>query len=421
MRKKRVSLNKALSCVIYAQCFGLTAGALFGNGFMTAWLKDLGLSGSFIVLILSLPSAISVLCGIPAAFWADSRGKKFVGNLGSIITALSLGIFALPAFFETPSPMVAVCVGIFMFSFGGALFGSSWFGLISPIIPKTYRGRFFGRLRISWQIVNIIISFIIMRMLALYPSPKTFGVTLLVVMAIVLFRSWPYRYIPERPDSGRDSRESFFKSTMNLLSCPVYRKFLQYTFIVTFLTGSLGTMGALLQKDALNFSNDTIVLMGNIMFIGNVIGFYIGGQVVDKLSSYTMFLWGHVLKAFIMLALPLHIVIESKQLLFGVVYFLFGLISAAAGIAGSSHLFAVMPGTQRSLGTTMSVVVNSFAITIAGFAISGITAVVDLYPLQVGATKFSIYDLILLALGGILLCTLPSLKLLRANKPVEYS
>ncbi len=421
MPPKKISLNKALLCAIIAQILGGTSGTVFSNGFMTAWMKELKLSGSFILLLMSLPSATGVFLGIPAAYWADSRGKKFVGNLGSILTALSFGVFALPAFFQSLSPMVTICVGMFMFSLGTTLFNSSWLGLISPIIPKSYRGRFFGRLRMSWRVVTVILSFIIMGMLALCPGQKTFGITLLVVMVIVLLRSWPYKYIPERPDSGHESRESIIKSSLNLFKAPVYRNFILYLFIITLLTGSFGTLTTLIEKEVLQFSNDTIVLMGNILFVGTVVGFYVGGQVVDKINCFSMFLWGQVLNSILLMSLSLHLVSDYDQIIVGTVFFLFGAGTAAVGIATSSQLFAVMPGTQRALATTMCTVAGYLGIFISGFTVSGITVIVDLYPVQIGTVKVSIYDIVMTSLGIILFCSLPALKLLRANREIRDS
>lgn len=418
---KRINLDKALKCVIIAQCFGLTSGVVFGNGFMASWFEVLGIESAEILFILALPSAVGAFSGIPAAYWADRKGKLFVGNLGSIISALGLGVLALPAFFDFIPPKTAAYTGVFFSSLGGSIFGSSWFGLIGPIIPKSYRGRFLGNLRISWQFVNIVLSLTVVQLLASHKdNPMVFGWTLLVVMCLVFMRTIPYLMIPERPDRVGSKRTGIIKSTRTLMACKTYRNFVFYLFIYTFLTGSFVNLAKMIQIDVLKFDKSVVVGIGTTMFVGSIAGFYIGAQIVDKLSAFTMFLTGQIVSAILMILMSFHqflsfetILVGTTNLpetiLVGTILFLFGLIGAAVGIASSAHLFAVMPHSNRSMGTTLAGVGTALALFLSTVTMSKITEICGIFPVQ----NYSIYDILTLILGVSLIVALPAIKLLK--------
>ncbi len=406
--EKRVNLDKALKCVIIAQCFGLTSGVVFGNGFMASWFKEIGIESSEILFILALPSAVGAFSGIPAAHWADRKGKLFVGNLGSVINALGLGVLALPAFFDI-SPKLAAYLGVFLNSLGGSIFGSSWFGLIGPIIPKSYRGRFLGNLRISWQFVNIILSLIVVQLLAAYSGRMVFGCVLLTVMGLVFVRTIPYLMIPERPDYAEAAKTGLIKSVFTLMKCRTYRNFVFYLFVFYFLTGSFVNLSKMLQIDVLKLDNSVVVGIGTTMFVGSMIGFYLGGQIVDKLSAFKMFFIGQVISSVLMLLVVSHLFIGFETELVAVVMFLFGLTGAAVGIASSAHLFAVMPHSNRSMGTTLAGVSTALALFLSAVMVSKITDVFGIFPIE----GYSVYDMIIAVLGTTLLLALPAIKLLK--------
>lgn len=408
--KKRVNLDKALKCVIIAQCFGLTSGVVFGNGFMASWFKALGIPSAEVIFILALPSAVGAFSGIPAAYWADRKGKLFVGNLGSVISAFGLGILALPAFFDFISPKTAAYAGVFFSSLGSSVFGSSWFGLIGPIIPKNYRGRFLGNLRISWQFVNVVLSLTVVQLLADYKgSPSVFGWTLLVVMVLVLMRSIPYLMIPERPDSVEAHRSTLLKSVMTLMKCRTYRNFVFYLFIFYFLTGSFASLSKMLQIDVLKLEDSVVVGIGTITFVGSIVGFYLGGQIVDRLSTVKMFLTGQVVSASLMLLIIAHLFIPGEMMLVSLVMFFFGLTGSAVGIASSAHLFAVMPHSNRSMGTTLAGVSTAVALFLSSLIVSKITAVCGIFPVE----DYSVYDILIFIFGSSLVAALPAIKLLK--------
>ena len=50
---------------------------------------------------------------------------------------------------------------------------------------------------------------------------------------------------------------------------------------------------SLLEKDVLDFSDDRIVLIGNLMVLGGMLGFVLGGRMVDRFGTKYVFLCCH--------------------------------------------------------------------------------------------------------------------------------
>ena len=46
---------------------------------------------------------------------------------------------------------------------------------------------------------------------------------------------------------------------------------------------------SLLEKDVLGFSDDRIVLIGNLMALGGMLGFVLGGRMVDRFETKYVF------------------------------------------------------------------------------------------------------------------------------------
>ena len=54
-------------------------------------------------------------------------------------------------------------------------------------------------------------------------------------------------------------------------------------------TGACPMIFSLLEKDVLGFSDDRIVLIGNLMALGGMLGFVLGGRMVDRFGTKYVF------------------------------------------------------------------------------------------------------------------------------------
>jgi MFS family permease len=411
MTKKRFNLKKSLNAIIFTQVVGLFALVLLSNGFMTLWFKKLGIASSSILLFKSVPSLVGLFAFVPLAFLADRFGKKLIGGIGNLVLVLSFLVLALPGLIPSTSTQLETWgfLSYLLISIGMVMFSSSWFGLIGPVIPSKSRGSFFATLRISWQAISIVVTFIVMTIVKKYTSIQAFSAILIISAIALIIRFIPYLSIHEFNDRSRSGGDSFFKLIRQFLSDQKYRLFCLYAFINGCLLGTLITQFILLQTDILIFSDSAVLLTGNIMLLGSILGFYIGGKLTKRLGDIQVMVIGTTL-VILMILLPLtrYIIKEDPLWLIGTSLFFIGLIVSANGIGSSSFILAIIPRDNRSFANALNGSFSSLGVTLAGLTTSKLVKNFDLYPVF-SLPNLSIYDLFLALLAGVAFCSLPIL------------
>jgi len=268
--------------------------------------------------------------------------------------------------------MPILILGTAVFAIGYASYLSTWFALLSPIIPENVRGAFFGKLRFSWQAVGVLFVSIYSLFFSHDSELWVFQIILGVSLLALIIRYPVYRAIPELENTGR--RGSFGEAFGSVLRADNYLPFCCYVFLLMLFVFAAPQLFNLIEKKVLNLGDSTIVWMGNLTMIGSVAGFALGGKAVDKLGTKSVFLGCHfgysvVIGAFLfrdMSPLPLTVYVGALHFLFGVTY-------AASSIAISTEMLALVPKLNKSLATALC-----GSLTEGGKALSGIFSAMTL-------------------------------------------
>lgn len=400
-----------LNLIILSQSLGMISMTVFQNGFMLTFLSALGLSQATILALLALPQLMFFLLILPFAFLSDRMSKKKVGIWGHGCCIGGFLILWLAPLFSS-SHEISMYFGIGLFGAGAAIFGSSWFALLKPIVPEEIRGRFFGTLRASWQIVAIVFTFLTTLVLQEESSPFVFQTILGIITLFLVIRLVLYLRIPEVPQPSE--KESLWHSLKFIIKIPGYLQFCCYLFLLMLFVGNVPWIFNLLEQQYLGFSDDEIVLMGNFLAGGFLLGFYFGGKSVDRWGTRPVFLsihflFGIVLFAFISRAwMPL-----PSTFFLGLLTTIFGICLAASSVASSTEMMLLIPNENVSLSTALNV-----ALTAGGTALSGILAgqILDLQILntswQLWGEPMNELDSILLGCGTMVLLLVVTLGLI---------
>ena len=387
-------IKRALRNIVIGQCAGLLGPLLFGNGFMLAYVLRLGIPAYRILFLFALLPLISMALTLPLAWLADCRGKKKVGSTGMTLSIAGFLLLPLAAFM----PDYAVwwmTVGIIIFSIGNTANNASWFALLSPLVPEEIRGRWFGQMRISWQTSSILFSLGLTFLLRHHPDLYIFQILLAVTGILMVVRLIFYLQIPEL-DPVTPPRAGFFRTLGTVLQKPGYLRFCFYIGLLAFSNSATGLFG-LLQKEVLGFSDSQLIMMGNILSVGTVAGFFFGGKLVDHLGAKPVFLSGHILFAIALISillrgfLPLPLITTMA-----LAALLCGIVQGAVGIASTSELLALIPQENKSLSTGFNLTLMAAGSSLAGF-LPGHLLKMQMIPSQwifAGQTMSS-YDILL--------------------------
>lgn len=224
---QRIGMRSA----IIGQCFGELSYQVLESGLVFLYLKGLGISSAKVLLLLSLPGVASAIGVLPSAIIADRIGKKRVGFTGVTLNTLGFVILSAAGFFSAAWVEWIVFAGIAVYAFGTSMMESTWFALLSPVVPETMRGRFFGMLRVSWRTVGVVFVGLCGFVLSENAPTVTYQWVLAFVTSMMVVRLWYYSRIPEL-EAPQPPTKSVWRLIVDILRMPGFSSFCAYIFLL---------------------------------------------------------------------------------------------------------------------------------------------------------------------------------------------
>ena len=407
--------KRAYNVIILTQCLGMITWALFQNGFYLNYFSKLGISSAAIAMLFALPPLISVFLLLPFAFFADRFGKKKLALGGQLLLIVSLLLMIMASWGDGSKSMLLIVSSLLIFCVGGSLQGANWFALLNPIIPKNTRGRFFGRLRVTFMLANILFTWMITRVLKGNESLTAFQILLGVVLVLAVIRYFTYAQIPEleNADGEANHRQKFKKALSAVMAVPSYIQFNSYVFLITLFTAGVPIVFGGMQKDVFGFAPAQITQMGNLFLIGCLMGCAVGGRTVDRYGTRMVFLATHLAYALVMFAMLMrHWVPWSLTIHAGACSLCFSLIGATAGVAVTSEVLALIPSSNKSLSTAVNMSLFNLAVALSQMFVARSISWRILSPeWKMLGRNYSAYDSLLLAFATITLLMLVTIGL----------
>ena len=321
----------------------------FQNGLLLSYFSHLKVPSASILILLSILPISLFFFIIPFSYLSDKLGKKFIGNIGLIFQLIGFSLISAIGFFPENYRIMSIGLGIAAFGAGQAMNVGSWYALIHPIIPEKIRGRFFGLLRLTWQSVSFLFMLIAIYILENYPSLKLYQAVLGLITILMAIRILFYKRIPEL-DKRVPNKKSLLETILNVISIPEFLPFCAYCFVLTLFTGACPQIFNLIEKDVLKFSEAEIVFIGNLLILGSLAGFFIGGRMVDRIGTKYVFLFCHLGFGTIMFLFLLRDTFQFEYIFFvGTLTILFGIVQAASSIAMTSETLVIIPEANKSL------------------------------------------------------------------------
>ena len=361
---------RAMRNAILYTCLTVHGVFAFKNGLILLYLKNIKVPDARLLAYLAIPPLALVVLRVPVAYIADRIGKKKVAYYGIVLGFLGFFIMGLAGFLKQDFVEIWVFSGIIIFSIGTTLTGAGWFPLLDPIVSKSTRGRFFGKMRLSWQLIGFIFSSLTSWILKYYTGISAFQSIIFLIALMLLIRIIFYKKIPELEKADENgSQKKLFPIIMKFIRSDGYTTFGAYIFLLTFFTSYCPTIFSLMEKEILKIDNSTVVWLGNLAMIGGIIGFYLGGHAVDKLGTKYLFLICHTAYFLIILLFIFRDFFGYMMPILWTSHLLYGLVSAASSIAITTEMFALMHKENKAVGVSILI-----SFQVGGAAFSGFIA-----------------------------------------------
>lgn len=382
---------------IRTQAFGVMGQICFRSGLLLLYLKVLDFSSPAVITCLSLPFLIAGVMTIPGAYIADLYGRKNIGYSGQTLQLTGFILLALTGFAGSQTVIYFCAVsGVALFSIGDALMGSSWFGLMKPVVPANMRGRFWARLRFCWQTLGLIFSGTCAAFLDKDSSVRVFQFIFSLVALSHFIRIFFYRRIPEEEQPVR--KGGFFVTVVHILRSPGYASFCCYIFLLYLTVHGAPAIFALIEKEVIAFGDNQVVWLGNFLMTGNVLGFLFVGRIVDRFGTRVIFLICHLTFGLVMafFLFRAHVPVNMFAYI-SILSLLFGAAVSSSSVAVTTEMMSLAPEENQALGTSICITLLK-----TGMGLSGLIGATALY-LGILAEKWTFlgqelsrYDTILL-------------------------
>jgi hypothetical protein len=146
-----------------------------------------------------------------------------------------------------------------------------------------------------------------------------------------------------------------------------YLPFCAYAFLLALFTGGCPILFGMIEKTFLHLSDGTVTLLANLRLLGSIVGFYLGGKIVAKLGTKSMFLFCHFGFGIILFLFlwrnagggPLVPILGSLEAMFGLVW-------AASSVAFTVEMYALIPPENKSLSTSVFATLQGAGIAMGG-------------------------------------------------------
>ncbi len=387
---------------VLSQVVSAPGSLVFDTGLMLLYLTKLGFSDKVILLMLSSRMTATMLLVTSAAYISDRIGIKRIGMMACVLTMVGYVLITFAASFDDAWARHVIVTGVVIFSVGLAMFNSGWFPLLKGFVPPKITGRFFGFLRMSWQLGVTLVVFGYSAFLQSDSQLWVFQIVLGIILLGQVAKLWSYSRIPEVGQSA-PATVSFIGALKQVLPTPQFMPFCAYTFVLTLFTMAVPTLFNLTEKHHLQMGDNTIAMLGGAAMVGALAGYPLGGFIVDRFGTKVVFLCCHLGFMCVAGSFPLRSFVSIDPMLYlGTLHLLWGVLLATSSIAMSTELFAVMPPHNRSLATAIWWSLSNGGSAMSGMLAAGAISIGFLKPeWELLGRTVSQYDAVLLVFGGL--------------------
>jgi MFS family permease len=412
----KIAMEKGMRYAFVGQSVGiLLAMLLQRTAFGPLFLKHLGASDTLVMWVFAAPGLLPFV-QIPLSLRVPpNRTKQALLVFWALWAASMLAVAFLPDLLDNPKNVLLATVTMLVIAiFVNMAAGTFWFPLLSDVIPKDMRGRFFGRLRATWTALLYLTT--ILTGLYLGPHPEyarfrnivLFGVSLIILRNIIV--SKVQIPAPARTDA------SDYKDWQRYLKAIFGNNLLRNFFIYYTLFGSAAGILAqplVLYMNTLGINpRDNLIIFGTST-LGMVVVLLMGGRVIDKIGTRHIFKAVHwtlvatLLSTTVVTYLPRTAIPAALVL----VFMISGATIALSNLACTTHLFAFIPQKGKVFYLSFSNLMLTIGPSITFFLTGMLLKVVPHGRLlSVSSVQLNIFQVMLI---GALLVSLAATPLLR--------
>lgn len=272
----------------------VTCGA--GNILSLAAIK-LGASEMFLGIFsfVSISPFVLTLLTMSAIETTGKIKIIFMGYFAAAIVMVPFLFLPLAAkWWPAWACLVLLAVSNAMRNGATALGSTGWFPLLQDIVPQRYTGRFFARVRTSWQTANLICLIAAALILGSQPSWLRFEILFVLALLGQIMMAVPVMWMVEKPLTADGvATISIYERIKEFLRQKTLRRYTLYLIAYMFASTALEPFKIKLLTD-FGYSYGFILAATAMVGFGAVISLRFWGTLADKFGNRAIFSISHV-------------------------------------------------------------------------------------------------------------------------------
>ena len=174
-----------------------------------------------------------------------------------------------------------------------ALGSTGWFPLLQDIVPSRYTGRFFARLRTSWQTASLIALITAAFVLGKDPSWIRFEILFVIAVIAEAAKAWPVHYMVEKPLPQDPPPMTIRDRVAEYYADPAMRHYSLYILFYIVASTAMEPFKIKLLND-LGYGYGFILASTAMVGFGAVVSLRFWGSIADKFGNRSIFGMTHI-------------------------------------------------------------------------------------------------------------------------------
>jgi len=365
--------RNAMSFAILSSCFGaVSVATMRDSSVILLYATVLGAGEFFSMFTTAIQPLAIFLLVLPFAHLMERTRKKSI-MMGSLLvcTVAFMGVAAAGFAGARGRCVMILCLTVFAAMM--SIYTAGWMPLLRSLVPDRQAGRFFGRQRLSVQVVST--GFLLFTSLVVGSKASLPAIQLILAIAgfFVLGRLAFLSRIPEM--NSFSTAPSFLHSVQIALANKQLMRFSGYLFLLSFLSGSGIAVTFLFANRELAVPDSYLILLTLGANIGAIIGYGVAGRLCDRCPTGVLLLVCHLL--FFLLNLCLFMMYRntiSTLIAIFVIVSVYGAAKAFLVVTASSGMFPLVgldnPNIRIGLWYTFFAAGTSLSRILAGLLLN---------------------------------------------------
>lgn len=276
--------KKAERHAVYSTWFGCISEQIIDrNAVLVIYLVLLGGSDSISMFSTSISSIASVIALIPCAGFAVRFGLRTTYSFACIAGMFAfLGMAAAPYAGGMAKDIVLICC--FIYAVSRPIYATCWYPMLDNFLLPQGRGKFFGRMRFSYTILNTVIIYLIGKIMGTNPSVMILQGILVFGGITLLGRKFEMDRLPLDPDARRESvniRRSLGICMRNspLVGFSIYSCMLNLAFYAA------EPLAIVYMKTFLGMDAETVMIFPSLNLVGLILGYAMIGMAIRRFGT----------------------------------------------------------------------------------------------------------------------------------------